>query len=470
MADDRKMAKRFYTHVIRPMDAIYTQMELEGWPVDVRRVARLQEWVDEEQDGIEGQMLDYLDDRNIDADTDSLRSPAKLGPILFDHLKYPMHPDKRVAFTKNGQPSTSGDALFHLRGRDFVDLLFKLRSLDKTEGTYLIPMMEMGTRRGRIGTSYKLTGTRTGRTASGAEDAEGTHKSDSGTNLQNLPYNRIGPEGWGVRHAIRTVGDEKDWLIMEADFSQIELRVAGMLSGDPLFLKAYREDQDIHAIRAMRVAGYTPAQWKELPKEQQKALRQKAKAINFGFLYGMSAHTFQVYALASYGVEFTMQECQDIRRQFFADHSGLQPWYNRQEEEALEKGYITSLTGRRRHLLNARLDSDGGKELRSRKQSAIRMAINTPVQGFASDLKLMSMVTINSLLDRKWAYLFGEIHDSILICFQRDCLDDVAHTVLKVMEHPPIVDKLGIELTVPIKAEIKYGRSLGEVKEYKLAA
>jgi len=509
--DKYRDTRRLYAWLLRPVDKLFTKMELRGWPVDkdtvlevrklvtkefvktdrklhelllekgivlgfkkgiVTKVIRGREVQREDNVPVDQDDIRYLQKHGLDAckelgitlDSRTFASPQKLATLLFKTLGYQPSSDKSVAYTESGGLATSEDALVHLKGDPFIDTLFEWRGHAKARSTYVEPMLEAAETRGRLTTSYKIHGTATGRTASGKENEKKTSgKERGGMNLQNLPYDTYGPNKLSVRHCIKA---RPGWKIVEADFSQIELRVAGMLSQDPLFLKAYKEDKDIHAIRAMRVAGYTPETWAELSKEKQKELRQKAKAVNFGFLYGMSARTFKKYALTNYGVVFTMDECNKIREQFFKDHTGLERWYARQEREALRKGYVENLTGRRRHLPDIKFENATSKEQKAKYRAAVRMAINTPVQSFASDLKLMSLLAVDKAIDEEYAYLFGEVHDSILLEVRDDMLDEVIEKVLNIMSHPPLLDKFGIEMTIPIKAEVKVGQSLGEAKEY----
>ncbi|MFA5038020.1 MAG: DNA polymerase A family protein, partial [Candidatus Izemoplasmatales bacterium] len=332
-------------------------------------------------------------------------------------------------------------------------------------------MLRAADNRGRISTSYNLTGTVTGRTASGKEKMAATsarsRKSADGMNLQNIIRDSYGEEEASIRDIIVA---RHGWSIVEVDFSQIELRVAGWLSRDPFFLDAYARGMDIHTLTAQMIMGLTEEQWAKLPKEKQKEYRQRAKAVNFGFLYGMGARTFQQYALTDYGVEFTLDECYKIREKYFEEHTGLEPWYLRQERQALRLGYVESPSGRRRHLPNINLDPQSSKEARRKYQEAVRYAINMPVQGFASDLKLMSAIEIDGLLYEDEAYMFGEVHDSILFEIRNDCIDYYVPKIVNVMRHPEMLDRLGIDLTVPIDAEAKVGQSWGKAKVYAVAA
>jgi uracil-DNA glycosylase family 4 len=478
---DMRRLKRLYAKITRPADKLFTKMELRGWPVDGARAQEcrslinglIEETVDKmfkslnkyKARMVETGLLTYDEEEEEYGELDAkmFASTKKLGILLFDVLMLTKNPDKKVAYTPSGEPATNEDALIHLKGNTFVDLLLEWRGLAKAQSTYVEPMIRAANGRGRITTSYKLTGTVTGRTASGKEATQSKRQGASkaeGMNLQNLLYT------YNIRNCIRA---REGWSILECDLSQIELRIAGWMSRDPLFLKAYNEGWDIHTIRAMRVNGLTQEEWEALPKDKQKELRKKAKPINFGFIYGMMAPTFKQYALVDYGIDFSMHECSEIRKQFFIDHAGLPAWYKEQEDECKEFGYVESPSGRRRHLPNITLNPAGSKDARSRYNEAVRMAINTPVQGFASDWKLMSMLETDEKVTELFAgkaYLFGEVHDSILLEVRNDVLEDVAKLVLRIMSHPSILDDLGIEIDMPVLAEAKAGPSLGEAKDY----
>ncbi len=463
---------QFYHKVIRKADRLYTDIELRGWPVSLETAENVHKIVQREFDRITEEMHAILEKEGCDVPTSYFASPQKLVKLLFTTLKYPVNPNKQVALTDTGALSTGEEALVHIKHYPFIDLLLKWRNHAKALNTYIEPMIRAAKNRGRISTSYNLIGTVTGRTASGKEKHAGSsarsRKSADGMNLQNLS----GRDSYGVEKV--TVKDiieaRPGWKIVEVDFSQIELRVAGWISRDPFFLDAYANGLDIHTLTAQVINGISPEEWMKLPKEEQKELRQKAKAINFGLLYGMSARGLQIYALNEYGVEFTLEECTRIREKYFEEHIGLQPWYARQERQALRLGYVESPSGRRRHLPNMRLDPDSSRQARAKYNEAVRYAINMPVQGFASDLKLMSAIEIDALLDINEAYMFGEVHDSILFEIREDCLDKYIPQIINVMRHPKMLDVLGIEIDVPLDAEAKVGQSYGTCKDYKVAA
>ena len=452
LKEHHKMRK-LYFNVTRRADLLFTRMELRGWPVDEEVALEVKEGLDEKIFAAQGELHEILAQKGIVIDPKALASPQKLAVILFDQLELPMHEDKAVAYTETGGRATNEIAIFHLKDHPFVFKLLEWKGYTKAMSTYVEPMLRAARQRGRLTTSYKLAGTVTGRTASGKE---GRGKTANGMNLQNLPHE------FGIRNIVKAA---PGYSIIECDFSQIELRVAGELAQDRLLLDAYRRGDDIHAIRGMRVSGMSPEEWEKADPKLTKGLRQKAKPINFGFLYGMSANKFQNYALTQYGVNFTMAECVAIRKGFFTDHAGLEPWYKKQENMAGRLGYVESLSGRRRHLPNLSLDPDSGRDARQKYQDALRQAINTPVQGFASDMKLMALVEIDATINPEYAQVIGEIHDSILIECRTEHVMEVAGQAIDIMRHPRLLDVLDIHIGVPIDAEAKAGQSLGEAKE-----
>lgn len=469
--DGMAKLRRLYMKVIRKVDALFTKIEIEGWPVSVAKARAVKSMLDEKL----GESLDtlrgILREHGIKKIEDKVFSaPIKLADLLFTRLGLMPNPDRSVAYTESGGLSTDNDALVHLKGHPFVKELLNFRAISKALSTYATPMLHAAETRGRLTTSYKLARAVTGRTASGKE---GKGKSATGMNLQNIPPT------YGIKGIVmqepETEEDRLDpWWILEVDFSQIELRVAGELSKDPTLLWAYQNNIDLHTHRAKRVVGEEV--FEAMDAAGKKKARNRAKPVNFGFLYGMSWHKFRMFALTDYGVEFSADEARALREDFFDDHAALPRWYGRQERQAERLGYVESLSGRRRHLPNIRLDPEGSKEARAKRQEAVRMAINTPVQGFASDLKLMSMIEIDGAIDESYARLLGEVHDSILLKVRRSKVREVAALCISIMQKPKLLAELGIELHVPIEAEAEAGPSLGEKKaideweELKLAA
>jgi DNA polymerase-1 len=453
--------KKYYFNVLRRADILYTKMELRGFPVHVDTALKVKAHLEHLLSEVEDALQATIEKAGITGtDTATYASPKKLAKLIWGELRLVPNPDPTIAYTdpKTKETlSTSEDALIHVKNHPFVEKLLEWRALAKALSTYALPMLESGQTYGKLITSYKLAKVVTGRTASGKEEGSGAQgRTAVGMNLQNIPPT------YGIKDIIRSEDD--DWWIMECDFSQIELRIAGELSGDATLLWAYQNGIDLHTYRAQRTAKVTEEEWEALDPKVKKKFRTNAKPVNFGYLYGMSWRKFRQYALVQYGVDFTSEEAQENRRLFFEDHHGLEKWYGKQERMAQRLGYVETLSGQRRHLLDIHLDPDSGKEAKRKYQEAVRQSINSPVQGFASHLKTMAAIEIDSILDPKKAKLFGEIHDSILILVRKSAIIEVMNQVLPIMRHPKLLDILGINLKVPIEADVEVGPSLGEKK------
>lgn len=442
--------RKLYKHVVKPIDKVFTEMELYGWPVDEKKATKKYNELEQASQNCFEEMQ-VIARKMAGVEFEDFGSPQKLGNLLFDHMGLPV-----VERTAGGQYSTSKTAMLHLKGHPLVDKIFEWREINKALSTYAKPMVDLAQTRGRLTTSYKITGTVTGRTASGKESETSRNASTAtGMNLQNVPHT------FGIK---ALVAPGEPWGIMEADFSQIELRVAAEVSGDPLLIDTFENDRDLHTFRAMRMLGVDEDEWEDLDEAIKKDARRKAKPVNFGFLYGMQARNFRAYSKLQYDIEFTLEECTAIRDQFYVDHSGLKAYYRKQEEFAKKHGYVESLSGRKRRLDNARIDQYSSSEARRKYAEAIRQAINTPIQGFASDLKLMSLIEIHNTIKPSWGYLVGEVHDSVVMVVREDKAERVGAIVKDIMTYPRLLEKMGIEFNTPIGVDVEYGPSWGELK------
>jgi uracil-DNA glycosylase family 4 len=483
---DNARIKKFYFNVLRRADALYTKMEIQGWPAHEETAARIVKDLSGRLDNIQEEMREVLekcglrlplDKKTREPDYTVFASPKKLSPLIWNPkdeggLGLEPHPDPMIAYNdpKNKEGlSTDENALVHVKSHPFVAKLLEWRSISKALQTYARPMLRAARTRGKLTTSYKLAKVVTGRTASGKEDERGgaAAKTAEGMNLQNIPPDRPARPGqpakiYGIKKIVRCPDSDDEW-IMEVDFGQIELRIAAELSRDPMLLWAYENNVDLHTYRAMRTMGLDEEGWEKLSKPQKKEARLNAKPVNFGYLYGMSWYKFRQFALVQYGIDFSADEAKASRELYFHDHSGLEAWYGKQERRAKRLGYIETLSGRRRRLPDMKIDIEtASKEARTRYRNAVRQAINSPVQSFGSDLKMMALIEIDMVLDPSEAKLFGEVHDSVMLRVKKHALRKVAEQILPIMRHPRLLDILGIELTVPIEAEAEVGPSWGE--------
>lgn len=280
-----------------------------------------------------------------------------------------------------------------------------------------------------------------------------SHNSED-PNGQNYPKR-------GVRaKAYRTMFKAPDGhYVCENDLSQAELRIAACMSNDRTMIQIYKSGGDIHKATALIVLGVTQAQFEELTKKEQKEARQKAKAVNFGFLYGMGWRKFIGYAKTQYGVTFSEQEAQRVRNGFFRKYTFLDDWHKKMRAFASKNKFVRSLSGRVRHL--PMIDSSEESVV----QEAGRQAINSPVQEFGSTLGVIALARMNEELDPEYIKIVGFIHDAIVYYVRKEHLAWGMRTVKRYMETNPIEELFGHRLAVPILADVGFGEDLGNIHE-----
>ncbi|QID16649.1 DNA polymerase I [Nitrogeniibacter mangrovi] len=308
----------------------------------------------------------------------NLNSPKQLGEILFGKLELPV-----VKKTATGQPSTDEEVLQKL-AEDYPlpKCLLDYRGLAKLKNTYAdkLPLM-VNPKTGRVHTSFSQAVAVTGRLAS------------SDPNLQNIPIRT--EEGRRIRAAFIA---PKGHRIVSADYSQIELRIMAHLSGDKRLLQAFAEGEDVHRATAAEIFGVTPL---EVDKEQ----RRYAKVINFGLIYGMSAHGLA----KNLGIERSAAASYIDR--YFARYPGVADYMARTRAEAADKGYVETVFGRRLHLPDIHARQAG------RRQAAERAAINAPMQGTAADLIKKAMIAVSAWLKQEQlkSKLILQVHDELVL-------------------------------------------------------
>jgi uracil-DNA glycosylase family 4 len=349
-----------------------------------------------------------------------------------------------------GDPSVAEDVMLALKldpGHAAVDLLLERSKWQKYCSAFLSAYEELLDETDRIHTTFKLYGTVTGRLSSGkAEQDKITARAPvRGVNLQQVPRDDF------IRGLF---GSAPGYTFVEADFSQIELRVAAFLSRDKTMLHLYQTDQDIHRATASWVLG--------IPMERvSKDDRKKAKAVNFGFVYGMGAKKFVHTAFTKYDMVFTLEEAEDVRKAFFNQFRGLQPWHARQRRLVADHRRVQSPLGRVRHLP----DIDSGD--RMVRGEAERQAINSPVQSFASDLTMLSMVLLEDQLTVAGVqgHFISTVHDALLFEIRDDHVRKALPIIKDTMENLPLKRKFGVVVDVPIKVDLKVGRYWGDARE-----
>jgi DNA polymerase-1 len=404
--------RRVFTEIELPLVPVLSRMERTGALLDEEQL-----W---EQSRELGQRLQALEEEahNLAGQAFNLGSPKQLGEVLFDKLGLPVRKK-----TPKGAPSTAEEVLQEL-AMDYPlpKLLLEHRSLSKLKGTYTdkLPAM-INPDTGRVHTSYHQAVTATGRLSS------------SDPNLQNIPIRTA--EGRRIRQAFIA---PPGYRIVAADYSQIELRIMAHLSGDDGLLDAFRENLDVHSATAAEVFGVA---LDSVSAEQ----RRKAKAINFGLIYGMSA-----FGLARQ-LHLDRGEAQRYIDVYFERYPGVRDYMERTRTLAHEQGYVETLFGRRLYLpeINARN--------KMRQQAAERTAINAPMQGTAADIIKRAMLDVDDWLRAAQvdARMIMQVHDELVLEVAEDQLDSVCTTLCERMG-------AAAELAVPLLVEAGNGANWDE--------
>ncbi|HAF53769.1 MAG TPA: DNA polymerase I [Thauera sp.] len=401
-----------YRDIEMPVLGVLQRMERTGVLIDPFLLSQHSEELGRRLHALEGEA------HTLAGQPFNLGSPKQLGEIMFGKLGLPV-----VKKTATGQPSTDEEVLEKL-AEDYPlpKLLLEHRSLSKLKSTYADKLPRMvNPKTGRVHTSFSQATAVTGRLSS------------SEPNLQNIPIRT--PEGRRIRAAFIA---PRDHLIVSADYSQIELRIMAHLSGDARLLEAFAHGEDVHRATAGEVFGVAPA---EVTSEQ----RRYAKVINFGLIYGMSAHGLA----KNLGIE--RAAAQSWIDRYFARYPGVAEYMDRTRAEAREQGFVETVFGRRLYLPDIRASQAG------RRQAAERAAINAPMQGTAADLIKKAMIATDAWLASSGleSKLVLQVHDELVLEVPRAELDTIREQLPKLMG--------GVaELKVPLLVEVGAGDNWDE--------
>ena len=416
-------ALRLFAKLMMPASHMIQQVEMNGAYVDqgrlYERMAVLQSEIQARKAGLEEHIHPRLIQHFPDG-TFNYRSPMQVARVLYSSEKRGGLGLDPLLFTKTGNPSTNEEALQEYLDHPFITLLLQLRTLEgKWMNTYLLPWSTKLDQKSRLHTTYKLYGTVTGRLSG---------------DLQQVPRDSF----------VRSVfGAPPGWLSLEADLSQAELRIAAHCADERRMKRAFALGEDIHHVTAEAILGRP-----DIGKEERK----RAKAVNFGFLYGMYPRKFQKYAKINYGLDVSLAEAEVNRERFFNLFRDLPAWHTRQRQLVHHRGQVSSPLGRVRHLPNISSQDN------SVRMEAERQAINSPVQSCASDITLFSMVQLHKeVLDPREAIMVMTVHDSIRFEVREEMVSEYAQAIKQVMENLPLRRTFGTELSVPIVADVEWG-------------
>ena len=350
-------------------------------------------------------------------ETFNLASPKQLGVILFEKLKLVDKPKK----TKTGQYSTAEDILSYLaKDHPIVAKILEWRYLQKLENTYVSALPnDLNPRTQRIHTVYNQAVAATGRLSS------------NNPNLQNIPIRT--PRGQQIRKAF--IPRDKDYILMAADYSQIELRIIAALSKDPAMVNAFKNTEDIHASTAARVFHVPP---EEVTREQ----RSNAKTVNFGIIYGVSAFGL------SQQTNLNRSESKELIDNYYASYPELKQYIADQVNFAREHGYVATVLGRRRYL----------KDINSQnavvRGAAERNAVNAPIQGSAADIIKLAMIRIHQKIKTEnWqSKMLLQVHDELVFDVLKSEKEDFEKMVKTEMEN-------AFDIGLPLLVDIGFGEN-----------
>lgn len=409
--DDNHM-QSLYRNIELPLCGVLYRMEQVGIAIDEHLLEQFGVMLGHRIEEAERLIFSYS------GSSFNINSTKQLGELLFDKLGLP--PVKK---TKTGY-STNAEVLEKLKDlHPIIPAIMDYRMLTKLKSTYADGLMKVIGEDGRIHTTFQNLVTATGRLSS------------TDPNLQNIPVRTdLGAE-------IRKMFIPKPgYVLVDADYSQIELRVLSHMADDKVMQDAFISGQDIHAVTAAQVFGVDVADVTPLQ-------RRHAKAVNFGIVYGISEFSL------SEDIGVSRYEAKAYIDSYLAKYQGVRAYMNRVVEEARENGFTKTMYGRKRYI----------PELKSSnyniRQGAERIALNTPIQGTAADLIKLAMIRVDQALTRKYpqAHLLLQVHDELIVECPEEIASEVAELVSTEMEHVA-------QLHVPLVAEAKLGKSWFEAK------
>ncbi len=405
-----------YDQVERPLLEVLMKMELTGIYVDRAVLEALgQSW---EAD------LEQLTEKAhaLAGHPFNLNSPQQVAQVLFSELGLPIQRK-----TPKGQPTTDEETLAALAPlHPLPELLLAYREVHKLRYTYISGLLEsLHPKTGRVHTIFQQAVAATGRLSS------------QSPNLQNIPIRT--DRGKKLRQAF--TAQKEDHVLLSADYSQIELRIAAALSGDSQMIQDFREGRDIHEATAQRLFGTATV---------TSDMRRVAKTVNFGIIYGITAH-----GLAQRLGNLSRSEAQKLIDQYFARYPQVRTYIERQIAAIRAQGYAETLLGRRRHIPTIHSQN------RTLRAEAERLAINTPIQGTAADLIKLAMIRLSQTLPPA-ATLLLQIHDELLWEVPQALVPEVATLIRKEMS-----TALALPHEVPIEVDIRVGANWLHMEPYQ---
>ncbi len=407
---EREGSVELYEQMEMPLIGVLAGMEFEGVKIETSMLSEYSSQLTDELAVIEQEVRELAGEPSL-----NISSPKQLGVVLYEKLKLV----KSVKLTKGKSYSTDEETLAELSDlHPIIPKILEYRNIKKLLSTYIDPLPSLiSPESGKIHTTYKQSLTATGRLSSVKP------------NLQNIPIRT--ERGREIRKAF--ISSHEDGIIISADYSQIELRLMAHMSGDELFIEAFREGRDIHAATASKIFGVPEG---ELTKEQ----RNRAKVANFGIIYGISAFGL------SQRLAIPRAESKRLIEDYFAAYPQVERYMKQMTERAKSDGYVTTLYGRKRYLpdINSRNPVVRGL--------AERNAINAPIQGSAADIIKIAMIRVDKKLKELGlrSRMVLQVHDELVFDAFRDEKEILFELIKREMEGV-------IVLSVPLTVECESG-------------
>ncbi|MEN8927705.1 MAG: DNA polymerase I [Flavobacteriales bacterium] len=402
--------EKLYKEIEAPLIPVLEKMEREGINLDVPALAEFSQELEKDLVKFEADIKEMagFDDFNLD-------SPKQLGEVLFEKMDI----DVKAKKTKTGQYSTSEDTLSKMVGKhEIFELILEYRSLKKLKSTYVdaLPLL-VDEKTHRIHTSYMQTVAATGRLSS------------VNPNLQNIPIRT--EKGRLIRKAF--IPRDENHTLLAADYSQIELRIIAALSEDEGMIEAFNSGHDIHTATAAKVFDVTM-------EEVDREMRSKAKMVNFGIIYGISA-----FGLGQ-RLSIPRKEAKEIIESYFAKYPKIKSYMDEVVVIAKEKGYVETLLGRRRNLKDI---NSANAIVRSHAE---RNAINAPIQGTAADIIKIAMINVQAEMEAKnlKSRMLLQVHDELVFDVEKSEVEVMKQLVKENMEG-------AVKIAVPLDVEMNTG-------------
>ena len=404
---------QIYEEVELPLIEPMAYLEYIGFAIDKKELNATGAYINQKIEELTKNIYEMA------GETFNINSPAQLGPILFDKLGLPTGKKTKTGY------STNAEVLENLRDKhDIIALILEYRMLTKLRGTYIDGLLPLIHEDGKIHAHFNQTVAATGRISSNEP------------NLQNIPIRQ--EPGRSIRKAF--VPSSKDYILMGADYSQIELRILAHLSQDPVLIEAFNSGDDIHKITAANVLG--------VPEDQITiADRTKAKAVNFGVIYGMSA-----FGLSS-ELNIPRKEAETYIKEYFAKHQKVKEFMDSLVASAKEQGYVTTILGRKRFIPEITASNYMVRQLGE------RLAMNSPIQGSAADIIKIAMLRVyRSLRDGNFkTRLILQVHDELILEVHKDEIPQATKLLKDGMEN-------AIKMDVKVDAALHQGLNWYDLK------